>query len=83
VRTAARPPAASLDDNPAGSRELIDWLEQMQPQDAGFDVCVLQLAACLLLHLDAEQLMRTADAAMHRAKHEKSGCAFCDSRTGS
>jgi hypothetical protein len=44
VRTAVHPPAASLDDDPAGSRELIDRLDEMQPQEADFDVCVAQLA---------------------------------------
>jgi hypothetical protein len=40
-----RPPAESHDDGPAGSRELIDRLDEMQPQDADFDVCVMQLVA--------------------------------------
>jgi len=55
VRTAVHPPAASLDDDPAGSRELIDRLDEMQPQEADFDVCVAQPAACLLLNLNAER----------------------------
>jgi hypothetical protein len=37
----------------AGRRELIAQLDEVEPQDV--DVCVAQLAACLLPHLDAER----------------------------
>jgi len=32
--------------------------------------------------VDSEQLMRSADASMHRAKRRKSGYAFWESRMG-
>ena len=49
------PLLAHLRCDHAGSRELIARLDEMEPLDADFDVCVARLAACLLPHLDAER----------------------------